>query len=147
MNLRNGMTKVHASHKDFLLTSASQDRIRLLFVGKIWDDILFEAANLGFSAADPQRLAADAELYDDVISSLCVHFLFRCQPSGVCVSAEISVVTADYKQTTKRFVVDMEPEEIVDILDAYFQEGGRGVKPDYLDFFRANYMRWKQSKK
>lgn len=147
MNLRTGMTKVRVSHKDFSLSSVARDRIKLPYIGKIWDDVIFEATNLGFSIANPQQLSPDAMYFDDVITALSLNIVFSVQVSTIRISAEITVKTIDHKEMTERYVIDADDSEIIDVLDAFFQHGGQGVRAPLLTYFSDNYQRWKQSKK
>lgn len=143
MEFKNGTTKKPMTYADFEMVSANDKRILLRYIGDLWDDVFFEAAQMVYGVTT----FSDFSEPEGIISRITMHIGFNVQLKAVRPYADLTVKTKTGQIVVQRFCMVSTDEELINILDRFFSDGCKGVLPEFSEHFIRFYSFWRQSKK
>lgn len=142
MEFKNGTTKKPMTYADLEMVSANDKRILLRYIGDLWDDVFFEAAQMVYGVAT----FSDFSEPEDIISRITMYIGFNVQLKAVRPYADLTVKTKTGQIVAQRFCMVSTDEELINILDHFFSDGCKGVLPEFAEHFIRFYSFWRQLK-
>lgn len=140
MTIENGMEQKIMTSADFLLSSTSSKAILLPYTGKLWGElclkIIFLIGDAGYPIVDRS--------YDEIVQSTAIEIGFNIQPRHIRLTAFLHVKMCSGCLMDERIFLEAEKNEIITVLDNFFENGGEGLNPKYCNYFFNNYRTWKK---
>ena len=139
MNVLNGSEQYEMRAEDFGMESAQSDKIVLPYLGVLWGDFLLDIMN-----AVSRKMAFP---HDELVKQVSAGFSFNVQPAQIRIIAYVDVLPFDGTSFRDRVFVQASNDEIVSVLDKFFQCGCCGLDDDYSTYYHEKYMAWREAKK
>lgn len=143
MNVLNGSEQYEMRAEDFGMESAQSDKIVLPYLRVLWGDFLLDIMN---AVSRKMAFPHDA-LYEQLVKQVSAGFSFNVQPAQIRIIAYVDVLPFDGTSFRDRVFVQASNDEIVSVLDKFFQCGCCGLDDDYSTYYHEKYMAWREAKK
>lgn len=144
MIIKNGVTDEPIMAADLDMVSLNPKRIVCRYLGKHWDDVLYEAMKLAIESGAASDIYTNQ--YEEVVSDLDVHIGFSIQTKAIHPYADLHVTTAEGVHLVRRYYLKATDDVVRCILDDFFAKGCQGILPSFREHFTRFYALWKSSK-
>lgn len=137
----NGTQRRKVTAADFGMETVKPDVVLLPYHGELWGGLLYHTleAVLPFFGDECER----GLLYGEAIQDTAVCVLFNIQRRQIRATAYITAQTTRDGLVNTRLPIVTETSEVVSVLDEFFERGGVGLAPNYLENYHEKYKKWR----
>ena len=139
MIVKDGIEQKLLTPNEFLLESISSKAIHLPYTGALWDDL-----NLAILSLVWEQHSLRLSDYNKMLKDIAIKISFNIQPHTIRLIAYVNIDTDLCLLHDERVYLMSNDEEIQNILDRFFESGGRGLRPDFLNYLSKKYALWKK---